>query len=118
MKTCEECNCLVDPEKSNPSLHNSGCSMRFKPYQVVKQLFDGRPTAYAILWALQKNGKWLSIIIHQTERTNVKTHSIQFMEHWKISHMHEIPEKFHDKINEVANKLQKKEQSPLLSIIY
>lgn len=86
-------------------------------YQVVKQYFNGRPTGYAILWAKQKNGKWLVIIIHETERTQVKTHSIQFMEHWKPGYLHEIPEKFHDKINKVAKKLQAKEQSPLLNII-
>lgn len=88
-----------------------------KPYQVIKQYFNGRPTCYAILWAKQKNGKWFAILIHETERTQVKTHSIQFMEHWKAGYLCDIPEKFHTKINAVAKKLQKKEQSPLLNVI-
>ena len=86
-------------------------------YQVVKIDFANGTTAYAILWAKQRNGNWLAIFIHETERTKVKTHSIQFMDLWKPGYLHEIPEKYHAKINQVANKLQKKEQSPLLNVI-
>jgi len=85
-------------------------------HQVLKQRFCDGSTAYAILWAKQKNGNWFVILIHKTQRNKVKTDSIQFMDLWHKGYLIDIPEEHHEKINQVANKLQRKEQSPLLNI--
>ncbi len=86
-------------------------------YQVLKMKFCKGSTAYAILWAKQKNGNWLAILIHETERAKVKTYSIRAIDLWHKGYLIDIPAQYHAKINQVANKLQKKEQSPLLNII-
>jgi len=86
-------------------------------YQVLKQSFCNGSTAYAILWAKQRNGKWFVILIHENNRSPVKTYSIQYIDLWSTGYLIDIPAKYHAKINQVANKLQKKEQSPLLNII-
>ena len=86
-------------------------------YQVLKQGFSDGSKAYAILWRKQKNGNWLVILIHETNRNQVKTYSIRFLDLWRKGYLIDIPKKHHAKINQVANKLQKKEKSPLLNII-